>query len=199
MRMLIVEHDDVLRGAIVREAESQWSMAASAAATLREGLAMLVDEPDLVVFALRLPDGNGLAIADRANAHAPVPHLLAMIEDASFDEAFALARKGVRHCLAKPISLDELRDTALRAVAPPTLGPLAAQCVGAQSLHDVIAGVRHAMLEQALARAKGNRTVAAEMLGITRQAVQQMLRESGASRLDISQKSRMDGAQVNLR
>jgi DNA-binding NtrC family response regulator len=198
--MLIVEHDTVLRGTVVREAEARWGIAASAAATMGEALARLAEKPDLVVFALRLPDGSGLAIADQANSHSPVPRLIAMVDHASADEALALGRRGVRYFLSKPISLDELRAAVQRSIMPPPLGALAAGCVGVHSLHDVIAGVRQAMVERALARANGNRTMAAEMLGVTRQAVQQMIRDMASGIVDVDQRAeRSREAQANLR
>jgi DNA-binding NtrC family response regulator len=49
--------------------------------------------------------------------------------------------------------------------------------VGSQPLHDIVGGVRRVLVEQALALSGGNKTHAAELLQVTRQAVQHMVRD----------------------
>ena len=55
------------------------------------------------------------------------------------------------------------------------IGVLAATLVGTRGVDEVIQEIRHSMLAEALSRSQGNRTHAANLLGVTRQAVQQML------------------------
>jgi DNA-binding NtrC family response regulator len=61
--------------------------------------------------------------------------------------------------------------------AEAALGTLAAAQVGHESLQRVQASVKRAMVERALALAADNRTNAARLLGVSRQAVQQMIRD----------------------
>jgi DNA-binding NtrC family response regulator len=49
--------------------------------------------------------------------------------------------------------------------------------VGRVSFREVLDRVRRSMAEQALAMSAGNKTGAARLLGITRQAVQQLIRD----------------------
>jgi DNA-binding NtrC family response regulator len=109
-----------------------------------------------------------------------MPAVVAISGDVSPKEAFELARLGVCAYLTKPLSLDDLRVTKEAIVRQRSVVHVfAAARVGRETLQDVQADVRKAMVEQALAMTEGNRTEAARLLGVTRQAVQQMVRDIG--------------------
>lgn len=55
------------------------------------------------------------------------------------------------------------------------IGLLAATLVGTRGVDEVVHEIRQSMLAEALNRSQGNRTHAANLLGVTRQAVQQMV------------------------
>jgi len=93
------------------------------------------------------------------------------------EEAFELARLGVRGYLAKPFTLGELRDIVEQAVnAAPQLESVAQQEVGHTPILTVQDRVKKAMLLQALELWDGNYVKTASSLGVTRQAVQQMVK-----------------------
>jgi DNA-binding NtrC family response regulator len=55
------------------------------------------------------------------------------------------------------------------------IATLAAALVGVRGIEEVVQEIRQSMLSEALTRSQGNRTHAASLLGVTRQAVQQMV------------------------
>jgi DNA-binding NtrC family response regulator len=80
----------------------------------------------------------------------------------------------------KPLHRDSLSSVIQAALEePPPLDALASSFVGYASLPDVQGRVRKAMLDQAMALSEGNRSRAAELLGVSRQAVQQSLHRRG--------------------
>jgi hypothetical protein len=90
----------------------------------------------------------------------------------------AIAEMVERGYLPKPLSLAALRAIAgAQRRAPDPMGTIAAACVGYESLQGVQTSVKLAMVEQALALSSDNRTNAARLLGVSRQAVQQMIRD----------------------
>jgi DNA-binding NtrC family response regulator len=179
MRMLVVDDDEGVRQTIIRVA-SEWKATAFEADNAREGCTALGCRPDLLFVDIRLPDASGMTVMQAALGIRPIPAMIAIGGDASPQEAFELARLGVSGYLAKPLSLYEIR-----AVKESILGQrsvvdvFAAARVGKETLQDVQAGVRRIMVEQALAMTAGNRTEAARLLGVSRQAVQQAIRDIG--------------------
>jgi DNA-binding response OmpR family regulator len=176
MRALVVEDDDVLGRAIVRALE-EWGNTVVWTTTLAEGLAVAESGPDIVILDVGLPDGSGVTLAERLSQRRPAPIMIAMSGRASASEAFALGALGVRGYLSKPVSFSELVATIDSILErAPDLSPLLVASVGRRKFQDVQEQVRRTMTEQALALANGNRTEAARLLGVTRQAVQQLIR-----------------------
>lgn len=179
MRVLIVEDHKPLRQALARAA-ANWGAQVTEAGSVREALDQLSSHPHLVLVDVVLPDGKARAIVERAVKLHPSPAIVAMSGQASPEEAFELARIGVRKYLAKPISLEDLTDAVQSALhARPDLGPLIASLVGVAPMLEVLDEVRTGMVEEALARVDQNRTGAATLLGVTRQAIQQAVRVRG--------------------
>jgi len=177
-RIAVIEDDDSLREAVARIAAG-WGSDVSVAATAAEALEMLAKPPppELILIDVRLPDDSAFAVLDRAAQLAPAPVIVAMSGKASPDETFELAQRGVRKYLAKPFSADELAATveAARNDAP-NLEPAISAWVGRVPLRELQQEVRRVMVREALAHSDGNRSGAARLLHVTRQAVQQMLR-----------------------
>lgn len=176
-RIVVVEDDVDLAQAIAR-AVVALDPKPEVAGTVAEALLCLQRAPTLIVCDVGLPDGSGLQVAEAAARMRPMPSIIAISGTATPEEAFALARFGVSGYLQKPLVLSELRQTLDEVLAaPPDLQPLATSWVGRLSMHEVQGRVRRAMVEQALALSDGNRTNASRLLQVTRQAVQQMVRE----------------------
>jgi CheY-like chemotaxis protein len=159
--MLVVDDDEGVRETIVRAA-SEWRATAFAANDAKAGCSALTCRPDLLFVNVRLPDASGITVMQAARGIRPIPAMVAMGEDASPQEMFALARLGVCGYLSKPLSLAEIRSVKESIMSQRSVVHVfAAACVGKQTLQDVQAGVRRSMVEQALAMTAGNRTAAA--------------------------------------
>ena len=177
--VLVVEDDVSLCDAIAQVVAPLASMVLQAH-TLASALEHLKRAPGLIISDIRLPDGSGMAVVDAASALSPVPVTLAISGEATPAEAFELARRGVRGYLQKPLRLPELRDAIHEALrSPADLKVCAIAQVGHRAIRQAQEDLRRAMVEQACALAGGNRTSAARMLQVSRQAVQQMIRDLG--------------------
>jgi len=180
-RVLIVEDDPALRAGMARVVARRAAEVVEAE-SVADGLGRLSAVcPDVVLFDVRLPDGSGVRIAEAASRLRPKPTLVAISGEATTAEAFALGHAGVAHFVAKPFTVDGLLgtiDAARRWV--PELEPLVAESVGKRELLELVSVVRGTMVEQALAKAEGSRRGAAKQLGVSRQAVQQIVRKREA-------------------
>jgi DNA-binding NtrC family response regulator len=173
---LVVEDDPTLRtglASFLRTKDLRVATAGSAA----EAITQLRGRPDLLVLDVMLPDGDAFTVLDHAQNLAPAPIRIAMSGAASAEDGFRLASYGVRSFLQKPVSLAEIWEAVQKANdEAPDLAPFAQESVGHVSLKELTGGVRAAAIRQALAISRGNRTRAAHLLRVTRQAVQQMIR-----------------------
>jgi DNA-binding NtrC family response regulator len=183
-RVLIVEDYKPLRVAIARAART-WGAEVLEAGTVREGRALLARLPDVVIADVALPDGQVQPIVEDAARMRPMPAVVAMSGQASAEEAFQLARSGARRYLPKPISLEDLTRSVEEALSDrPNLEPFVGAHVGNTSLRELQSEVRRVMIEQALAMANNSRSGAARLLEMTRQAVQQIVRELKGGKRD---------------
>jgi DNA-binding NtrC family response regulator len=175
--VLVLEDDPALCDAIARIA-GRWGDEVVQAHTVARALELLARDPVLLIVDVRLPDGNAIEVVEAAARRRPAPAMVAISGEASPEESFRLAQAGVRAYLAKPMSADELSAQIERAlhVAPP-LEPLVVANVGVRSMRDLKDDVRRAMVDQAIALAEGNRSEAARLLDVSRQAVQQIIQE----------------------
>lgn len=175
-RILLVEDDEALRLAIRRALRSTGHEIVEAD-TLASALVLLPTGFDLVLLDVRLPDGSGVDLAAAASKTLPAPLIVALSGEATAQEAFALAQLGVVQFVSKPFSLDQL----LQAIEHVTVSdvryePIVKTCVGRQDMREVQEGVRNTMVHEALAMTGGNKSEAAKLLRVTRQAVQKFIR-----------------------
>lgn len=176
-RALVLEDDRPLCAAIARLVRS-WGAEVWEAHSAAEARVLLERQPDLLIADVRLPDETSFGVVAEAARRRPSPVVVAMSGQASPEEAFQLGQLGVRAYLAKPISVESLTrevETALRQ--PAGLEPLIAACVGNTALRKLQDDVRRVMIDQALALSDGSRSGAARLLCVSRQAVQQVMRE----------------------
>jgi two-component system response regulator RegA len=177
MKVLVVEDDEAMALAMARALRARGAEVL-VVGDLHGGLAALQGRYDLIIVDVCLPDGSGVELARTAASASPSPTVIAVSGKASATDAFELARIGVRGYLSKPISLDTFDREVTRLMGHfPLIATQAAGNVGHRGLHDVQLELRKSMLRQALALSDGNKTAAARMLGLTRQAVQAMLRD----------------------
>lgn len=179
-RVLIVEDDRALCTALARFARSQWASEVWQAHSVAEAREMMLQQPDLMIVDVRLPDGDAFGLVEAAWNLKPVPVVVAMSGEASTEESFRLAQLGVRAYVAKPLSVESLSEEVEKALrVPPDLDPIAKALVPHVPLRDVQDIMRNGMIDQAIALSGGNRSNAARLLHVSRQAVQQVMRERG--------------------
>jgi DNA-binding NtrC family response regulator len=176
-RILVVDDDRTLQRAL-RSALSRDGSEVRGCASARSARALLASwTPDLVLLDVTLPDGTGFDVLDALRAGSPTPLVVAISGTATPDQSFRLARLGVRHYLAKPFGVAEVREAIRRAAEEaPELAAEFRSAVGQRGLRDVEQDARRAMLEEALARTGNGRRAAARLLRVSRQAVQHMLK-----------------------
>jgi transcriptional regulator of acetoin/glycerol metabolism len=105
----------------------------------------------------------------------PAPAVIAISGAAQASEGFALAVHGVRAFIPKAELADRMDELVYRARTAPALDPFLKAQVGVRGVKELQETVRDTMLDQALALEEGNAPRAAKRLGITRQALHQLL------------------------
>ena len=108
MRLLIVEDDDEMRGAIARDLvahEHRVDEASSGAEAIRRWEA---HRPDLILLDLGLPDTDGASLIGRIRREASTPILVLSARDRESDRVDALDR-GADDYLTKPFGMREMR------------------------------------------------------------------------------------------
>lgn len=135
---------------------------------------------DAVFVFASLPDRLALRVISAAASACPAPRLI-VVSDGPHPDLFELARAGAQAHLSWPLCLDEVR-VCLEAPMGSMAGLDAATrpLLGRVGLRDAQSLLRQAMLRNALTASQGSRRGAARILGVTRPAVQRMLREDGA-------------------
>jgi two-component system, response regulator RegA len=175
-RVLIVEDEPALRQSIARMAKD-WGALPLEAGDIAEARALLERKPDLMIVDVRLPDGTPFDLVHQAAHATPAPAIIVMSGQATAQEAFKLCDLGAREYVPKPITPDSLLAAVKRAMTcPPNLTPLVKQQVGRAPMRGVTEEVRDEMIEEALALSRGSRAGAAKLLGVSRQAMQQVVR-----------------------
>ena len=176
-RILVVEDNVPLLSAVCRALATP-NRTIEGVTTAAQALEALVAGFDLVLLDVRLPDGSGVTVADAASKLRPSPLVVVLSGESTPQEAFRLAQLGAIDFVDKPFSLDQVMLLVeFVATTRTRLAPIIKACVGNTDLRDVQDGVREVMVEQALAIADGNRTVAARLLRVSRQAIQRFIRE----------------------
>jgi DNA-binding NtrC family response regulator len=177
-RVLVVEDNSRLRRTL-RRALEQRGYRAQAAASVAEAVEILGSfKPDVLLLDVSLPDGDALAVVQAARRLGATAVAIAMSGKATPLQTFQLAQLGARRYLQKPIELDIL-DAALEEAlsTAPDLEPHLRATVGKKPIHEVESEIRATMVDEALARAGGNRQRAASLLSISRQLLQHILKK----------------------
>ena len=175
---LVVEDDERLCAAIA-EALVALGFRVRIVGSIKAAQAALAEgPPDLLVLDVALPDGRAVDLLDFLQNVSPAPCVVAISGAAGPEESFELAARGVRAYLKKPLNLEELEAGITRALSePPDLAAHVKSVVGRAPVHQVEQLVRDTMVQEALARGKGNRRQASRVLGISRQLLQHILRK----------------------
>lgn len=176
--VLVVEDDPLMCRTLVRlmEPRSQKIVEAQSVTAAARELRAARDEPiDLVLLDVRLGDESGIDVARLASEMRPAPAVIAISGAAEGSEGFALAVHGVRAFIPKAELADRMDELVYWARTAPALDPLLKAQVGVRGVKELQETVRDTMLDQALALEEGNAPRAAKRLGITRQALHQLI------------------------
>ncbi len=175
--VLIVDDEPGIRAALLAHFTREGWQAAAASGVREAEYRLAQTSFDLVVSDVRLPDGSGASLL-RAAHGIPVILLTAF---GSVTEAVGAIRAGARDYLTKPVSWPHLREAAERFAAPPQAPTPMQGTADAFHLGEALrlGEIERLHLERTLALALGNRTRAAEMLGISVRTIRNKIREYG--------------------
>jgi len=178
LSVLIVEDDKILSRSFkraLREVSQDITQAESLKSAYK---AIDMMTPDVVILDINLPDGSGVDLAEVLSRLLPMPLMLAVSGEATAEQAFLLKSHGVQGYLTKPFSFTDFQSKLNELLnSSPDIEPYISAQVGKNTFKNVSSSVRKTMLEQALALSQGNKTKTAQLLKITRQAVQQMIND----------------------
>ena len=120
--VVVVEDDDVLRDTLVAPALRDFGFRVTGLGTVRELDRVLdVDQPDIVVLDVGLPDGDGFSIAERLYRQSRVGIVMLSGRHTQADRVRGLTN-GADAYLAKPVVMHELAATLrnlMRRLRPP--------------------------------------------------------------------------------
>jgi two-component system response regulator RegA len=177
-RLLVIEGNEALRCALVQTLAVHASEARGAASVTEVRSIIAAWHPDAVVLDCDLPDGTSFDVLRAIIETGPMPDVVAISGAAGPAEGFRLAQMGVRAFVPRPATpamIERALDAALGTV--PDVAPLVRALVGRLGVHEAEEQVRATMVAEALARANGNRRIAARLLSISRQLLQHILRK----------------------
>ncbi|QKV90768.1 response regulator transcription factor [Streptomyces sp. NA02950] len=122
MRLLLIEDDDRIAGPVTEGLE-RYGFTVDRARTGAAGLARTVEDPDLVLLDLGLPDMDGLDVCRRLRARSAIPIIMITARGEEADRVVGL-EIGADDYVAKPFGVREL-VARIRAVTRRTAGHLA--------------------------------------------------------------------------
>lgn len=122
MRLLLIEDDDRLASPIT-EGLARYGFTVDRVRTGAAGLAGTVEDPDLVLLDLGLPDMDGLDVCRRLRARSAIPIIMITARGEEADRIVGL-ELGADDYVAKPFGVREL-VARIRAVTRRTAGHLA--------------------------------------------------------------------------
>lgn len=178
---LIVEPNDSARTELYAVLESL-TIQSSGASTAEQAMQCLPLGFDLMIVNADLPEG-ALELVEAAFTLRQPPMI--MVTGAKPDPqcVFELAKAGAHAYLVPPVSAAAIHACLRGFSVSSHLVKLLRPLVGHIGMKEIQARVRRALLLEALARSNGSRRSAAQLLGVTRPAIQKWLRTLNADEL----------------
>lgn len=180
-RLLIVDDDvqlcvGLVRALAPRDASNEGpAFEVRCAHSLAQAREAMTWNPEFVLLDLRLGLESGIDFAREFSSRPPTPAIIATSGTDDSSEGFLLATLGVRSFLRKPFNASTLRTSLSAALTTaPEIEPLLAQVAGLVSLRELTDKVHEVLVAESMALAEGNKSRAARLLGVTRQAVQKL-------------------------
>jgi DNA-binding NarL/FixJ family response regulator len=113
-RVLIVDDHELFRAGVRAELEQHLEIAAEAGGVEEAVEAIRVEQPDVVLLDVHMPDGGGVEVLRRAAAAGTDARFLALSVSDAPDDVIAVIRAGARGYVTKGISGEELADAVRR-------------------------------------------------------------------------------------
>ena len=113
--VLVVDDDELVRSMLASLLEARGHRFICTADVASAMSALAADHFDAVLLDMYLPDGEGLAVLDRALQMDPAPAVLMMTARAEIRAAVEAIRRGASDFLEKPLDLDDLSTRLARA------------------------------------------------------------------------------------
>jgi len=177
-RVLLVEDNGRLRRALSRALATHGYDVNSCSSVSAARSALSEFAPDAMLLDVVLPDGSASDVLGAASALGFSVPAIAFSGRAEPLQAFELAQLGLYAFLPKPVDADKVLATLERALSEPVVIDSALKrTVGVRSIREVERRVRRTMVDEAMARSGGNRQVAAQLLNVSRQLLQHILRK----------------------
>ena len=116
-KILVVDDEKITRMNLEHVLSKEGYAVATAADGL-EAVGFLEHQAfDVVITDLKMEEVDGIQVLERAKAENPDTEVIIITGYATVPAAVSAMQKGSYHFLAKPLKLDEIRDTVLRALA----------------------------------------------------------------------------------
>ncbi len=172
MHVLVVEDSDRARGALVKRLELDNHTVAEAATVAEARRLAEKQTPDAAIVDILLPDGSGLDLIEPLLAKNRKMRVVIVTGYPSWQTAAYAIGLGAIEYLDKPPSFDDLNLALAGTPRQPQF----------EFRRPTVREHRYSYVLEILAESNGNRTVAAEKLGIPRQTLQRWLREGPPKR-----------------
>ena len=177
VRVLIVDDEPRLRELLADEI-GDMGFLPTTTRTAEEALRLLADESfGIALLDLQLPLMNGIDLFERIRLQWPATQVIVLTGYGDLDVARQAIRLDVVDFLTKPCPLHDLEMAMERARRrlDPGVPPEPESITAGESI--TLADAEREQILAALARAGGNRTLAAETLGISRRTLHYRLSE----------------------
>ncbi|MBI4878958.1 MAG: response regulator [Planctomycetes bacterium] len=177
-RILVVDDEPAIREALRARLEEEGAEvetgreAGGARARIAQG------DYDLLLLEQRPPHAPGLELLEQLRQAGSTCAVVMMSAGSSAADTVRAMRSGAADCLLKPFALEEMVLVAERAVQAARPGRLLALPQGGLVLDDLIKD----LLDQALEQCAGNKSRAAQLLGIHRDQVRYWVKKHGLTR-----------------
>ena len=166
--ILLVDDDEVFRERL-RRALHERGYAVQTARDVPSALTLAeLEPPEFAVVDLRMPGSSGLTLVEALRALDENTHVIVLTGWGSVATAVEAMKKGARHYLQKPVTLDELL-AALRGQAPE-------QAASSAELPS-LARQEWEYIQRVLGECDDNISQAARRLGLHRRSLQRKLQK----------------------
>lgn len=180
-QVLVVAHDHSLRTTLGLILDSLGAAKVIETSSAEPAMSALESGVDAAFVSAGMPDQLALRVARISTRFCPAPVII-VVSPGLHPDLFALGQAGVRAHLTWPATPDEVL-LCLKAHGPSDeLERSVRSLVGRVGIKDAQDWLRATMLRQALEASHGSRRGAARLLGVTRPAIQRMLREEADAR-----------------